>query len=141
MNEWLMIGIMAWCGILFAVGGTKGKYWRRFVLPSGLLVVSLLSGVIWWKAVAMTLSLIVTLSLGYGERTPYWLKAAVFMMYGVSFLWFGFSLWIVLSPLLCFGLFCLSNWKLTADSFFWKACEFLFGTFIGITFISVVRHG
>ena len=85
------------------------------------------------------ISLSAALHLGYGSRTPYWLKAVVFSTYGISFLWLGWSNWIWMTPLLCFGIFCLSNWKPMANTFFWKACEFLYGVFIGITFISVVR--
>jgi hypothetical protein len=134
-----MIGVLAWCSVLFAVGGTKGKYWRRFVLPSGLLVIAILSHVIWWKSVLMTISLIVALSLGYGERTPYKWKAAVFSTYGLSFLWIGWSWWIVLCPVLCFLLFCLSNWKPTESMFSWKWIEFVYGLFLAVTFISILK--
>lgn len=135
INEWLQIAVLAWCSVLFAVGGTKGKYWRRFVLPAGLLVVALLSGVIWWKAVAMAVSLIVALSLGYGERTVYWLKALVFASYGASFLWIGFTWWMLISPAVLMLLFMASNWKPLASTVFWKAWEFLAGAMIALCFI------
>lgn len=145
MNEWVMILVMSASGALFAAGGTHidgigGQKWiRRFLLPAILASIALLSHVVWWKAVGMAVSLIVALSMGYGSRTPYWLKMVTFVTYGASFLWLGFSYWVILTPILCFSLFCLSNWKPMATTFFWKACEFLYGTLIGITFISTIR--
>jgi hypothetical protein len=136
MNEWLMIGCMAWCSVLFAVGGTKGKYWRRHVLPAGLLAVALISGVIWWKAIGMALSLVAVLSMGYGSGSPYWKKAITFAGYGVAFLWIGLSWWQIITPVMCLLIFRLSNWKPMANTFFWKACEYIYGTLLGITFIS-----
>jgi hypothetical protein len=141
VNEWMQILVMASCGALFAIGGTGWKPARRYGIPVLLLVIALISGVLWWKSVLMALSLVIALSLGYGDKTAYWLKAIVFATYGLSFLWIGWSLWVVLTPVLCFSLFCLSNWKITSKDFFWKACEFIYGTLIGITFISVVNHG
>ena len=138
MNEYLMILIMAVCGTLFAVGGTFWKPARRYGIPLFLAVIAVLSGVILWKSLAMGFSLIAALSMGYGDRYWWWMKAVVFSAYGASFLWIGSSLWVLLTPILCFGLFFLSNWKPTANVFFWKACEFMFGTLIGITFISVL---
>lgn len=139
MNEWMMIITMALCSTLFAVGGTKGKYWRRYVLPAGLAVIAVLSGVIWWKVIGLTLSLIIALSSGYGSNSSYWKKALVFSTYGLVFLWLGFSYWVIITPILCLLIFRLSNWKPMANTFFWKACEYVYGTLIGITFISTIK--
>lgn len=140
MSEWLMIFIMVWCSSLFAIGGTKGKYWRRLVLPLGLAGIALFSHVLWYKAVLMAISLIVSLSMGYGERDPYINKFMVFCLYGMSFLWIGWSWWVVLTPILCISLFALSNWKPTAKMFFWKYVEFSYGLLLAVTFISTIRR-
>jgi hypothetical protein len=145
INEWLQILTMTVSGALFSAGGTHipdigGQKWlRRIALPIFLAFICVLSHVIWWKALCLAVTLFGVLSLGYGERTPYWLKAIVFTGYGVAFLWIGFSLWVVLTPILCFGLFCLSNWKLTAKNFWWKYVEFSYGLFLAVTLISVLH--
>ena len=134
MSEYMMIVVMAVCGILFAIGGTGYKWARRFVLPLFLLAFAHT-----WMGLGMAISLIVALSLPYGSKTPYWVKALTFSTYGLSFLWIGWSWWIVITPVLCLSIFALSNWKPLANDFFWKACEFLYGVFIGITFIACLR--
>jgi hypothetical protein len=140
-----MIVVMALGGILFAAGGTDipgigGQKWlRRYVLPVFFAFICLLSHVIWWKALGMAVSLIVILSCPYGSKTPYWLKALVFSGYGAAFLWIGFTFWVIATPVICFALFCLSNWKLTAKSFWWKMVEFSYGFLLAITLISCIN--
>jgi hypothetical protein len=137
-NEWLAILIMTLSGALFAIGGTGWKPARRYVLPVLLAVTAYFSHISWWQCLGMAVTLIVALSAGYGERTPYWRKALVFAGYGLSFLWIGWTWWIVITPVVCLGLFWLSNNKLTARTFFWKAVELLYGALIGITFIVAI---
>lgn len=135
-----MILILAVCGVLFALGGTGWKPARRFGIPLFLAGIALfMTDTI--RSAGLLVCLIIALSLGYGESKPYWYKALVFLAYGLSFLWIGFSLWVVLTPILCLSMFWLSNLKLTANAFFWKAVEFLMGVFLGITFISCIGNG
>ena len=137
MNEYLMIVIMAYCGIMFAVGGTCWKPARRYGIPLFLAIIAYYSHVSWWQCLGMAISLIVALSSGYGSGSAYIKKALVFLSYGLSFLWLGWSLWVVLMPVMCLSIFALSNWKYTTSDFFWKGCEFMYGVLIGITFISM----
>lgn len=136
VSENLMNFTMMVCGGLFAFGGTGYKLARRLGIPLFLAFIALLSHVLWWKAMLMGLTLFGALTMPYGERTPYWMKFVTFSLYGASFLWIGTTWWMVITPVICISLFALSNWKYTASIFFWKMCEFLMGTFIGITFIS-----
>jgi hypothetical protein len=139
MNEWLMILTMTLCSALFAIGGTKGKFWRRYGIPLLLGGIALYCHEPWYNALGLALTLIVALSLGYGTNSPYWKKAITFSLYGLSFLWIGWSWWIILTPILCLLIFWLSNQKPTAHPFFWKACEFLYGTFLAITFLDAIK--
>ena len=138
MTEWLMIACMGIGGVGFAVGGTGFKWVRRYLMPLLLGGIALISGIIWWKCLAMAVSMIVALSLPYGDRTPYWLKFIVFMTYPASTLWLGLSWWQPITALVCFGVFCLSNWKPTENTFVWKICEFIMGSSIGITVASLI---
>ena len=71
MSEWKIILLLTAGPLLWALGGTIWKGWRRFVWPAvaGLLTSSI------WVVPAMILSNI----LPYGDRTPGWLKAIVFL--------------------------------------------------------------
>ena len=139
VNEWLMIYVMASTGILFAVGGTGFKWARRFVLPLNLAAIGLICHEPAWRLACFAVSLIVALCLPYGERTAYWLKAIVFCMYGLPFLWLGWTWWIIMVPVGMMLMFVLSNWKYTADIFFWKGVEFMWGLMLALAFIGVVN--
>ena len=122
MNEWLMILILPLCVALFAIGGTGFKWARRFVMPVLLGALALL-WCPWWACLGYTATLILALCLPYGSNTPYWGKALVFTLYGLTGLWFGWSWWVPVVPVGCMLLFIFSNFKLTASSFVWKICE------------------
>jgi hypothetical protein len=129
---------MSIAGTCFAIGGTGPKWVRRYLLPVLLGFIALISGVLWWKCLGMSLCLIGALSMGYGERTPYWMKFLVFCSYFASTAWLGFTPWQIMGPFLIFGLFFFSNLKNTAYVFFWKACEFIMGSLIGITVAALI---
>jgi hypothetical protein len=145
MNEWIIILTMSFCSILFASGGTDipvigGQKWlRRFGIPIFLSIIAVLSHVIWWKVSIMAILLIIGLSAGYGENSNYWKKLAVFCMYSVPFLIIGWSIWVVITPIICLLLFKLSNIEQTANDFKWKYVEFAFGYLISVTFISCLK--
>ena len=71
MTEWKIILLLTAGPLLWMLGGTIWKGWRRYVWPAGagLLVHSI------WVVPAM----ILVNSLPYGDRTPAWLKAIVFL--------------------------------------------------------------
>lgn len=119
--------------LLFSLGGTnikeqgKGwKGWRRFVLPTWVLLVLLAYGITWWQSVMVTL-LSSVFCLGYGETKPYWWKFMIGCMYASTSLPIGVSWWNLATALGFIGLFALSNWKVTAPTFTWKLCEGAFG--------------
>ena len=125
-------------GICFAVGGTGIKYVRRFILPALLALIALLSGFAWQACLGYAVAQSVTLCLPYGSKTPYWLKFLVFMSYALPSLLLGFTYWQIILPLVCFGAFALSNWKVTAETFAWKIVEFVIGTILGTTIASLI---
>lgn len=131
--EWLQIACMGLGGVLFAAGGTGFKWMRRFLLPVLLAGIALISGVPAWSCLGLAFGLIVVLCLPYGSGTPYWLKLLVFMAYPLPSLFIGFTWWQPICAIVCFGCFCLSNWKPTAETFFWKCVEFILGLMIGLT--------
>lgn len=137
MNEWLMILSMAWSTTLFAVGGTKGKYWRRFVLPIGLAGMALLNHH-WWVCLAYAVILSAFLHLGYGDRCSWLKRAFIFTGYGCAALVFALTWWALIVPLVCLGLFKASNSRLTEKSFPWKVCEAGMGFLIGAAYCSAV---
>jgi len=139
MVEWLMIAAMAGSGAMFAIGGTGPKFVRRFILPVYLGVIALLSHIIWWKCLGLALPLVAALSLGYGEKKPYWYKGLVFISYVLPTLFLGFTWWQIITPPLCLLMFRLSNWKPTSHIFRWKICEFAMGALIGITVASLLK--
>lgn len=138
--EWWMILSMVLGGGLFAVGGTGFKWARRFLLPCLLGIIALLSGVAIWRCAAYAVTQAVTFCLPYGERTPYWLKFIVFMSYALPSLFFGFTWWQVITPVVCFGCFCLSNTAWAGRTFIWKICEFIMGSVVGITVASLIAQ-
>ena len=132
MSEWWQIYQMAVASTLFAVGGTRGKYWRRYVLPLAIIVPYTPS----WSVLGYVLGLSVALHMGYGERCSWIRRVMIFSGYSLPCLFFGWSWWIVLTPILCSLLFLLSNSRPTASVFLWKGCECAYGLLIAITVIS-----
>lgn len=139
MNEWIQILVLAASVVCFAIGGTGHKWVRRYVLPIFLGVIgAMLTS--WWQGSGYAICLCAVLCAGYGERTPYWMKFLVFCGYGLVSLWFGFTLWCVLTPFVCISLFALSNWKYTAKYLSWKIVEMAFGFLIGACYISSILN-
>ena len=139
-SEYLMIISMGLGGIMFAIGGTGFKWLRRFLLPVCLGIIAIIGGNQWYYSLAMTLCLMLSLSLPYGERTSYALKTLVFMAIFGSTLWLGFSYWQIISVVVALGLFKLSNMKWTANIIAWKIWEFITGSLLGITVASLIRR-
>lgn len=142
MSEWIMILAVIWCVGLFAAGGTdlngKGYKWlRRFILPAGLSGIALLFST-WWACLAYTVTLSAFLHLGYGSRCSWLKRALIFIGYGFSALWFGWTWWAVATPILLLVAFWLSNFKPSEKTMFWKAWEMLAGFLIAVTFINAV---
>ena len=141
MNPELMqVFIPGVSAILFSLGGTQisqkipGQKWvRRFLLPSFFLLMTLFAGFSWWQALLVFGISCGSFCLGYGDRTPWWLKCLVFLSYGMISLPVGISWWnlilVVLTPLLMI----LSRWKVTGKTFVWAIVCGIWGFLIGIS--------
>lgn len=139
MNEWVMIAVMVWCMALFAIGGTGFKWARRYVLPVGLgLLGAFLTS--WWQGLGFAITLCAFLCMGYGERASWWYRILIFTGYGTASLWFGWSWWLIITPLGCAAMFYFSNLKLTASSFTWKIPESGMGFLISAGYISAILN-
>ena len=139
-KEWLMIIDMTLGGSLFAIGGTCCKAVRRYVLPLVLASTFVLLNAPLLPTIAFFIGLSFALHLGYGQRTPYWLKFLVGISFVAPTLFFGFSVWQVITPLVFITLFWLSNNQKTSKYFTWKIVEFLTGTLIACTVCDIITR-
>lgn len=133
-----MILSMTLGGSLFAIGGTGWKPARRFILTGILGVIAYFSGFPVLSCVLYSITQTVTFTLPYGERTPYWGKALVFISYAIPSMILGFTIWQIITPVVCFLLFVLSNHKLTRKHFPWKVCEFIMGSLVAVTVSTLI---
>lgn len=139
-KEIIMIVCMGSGVILFALGGTGFKWARRFLLPAILAGMALLNGFALWACVGYAVTQSVTLCLPYGSRTPYALKAVVFISYALPSFFFGFTIWQIFLATGCFGLFVFSNWDKSASSFPWKIAEAGMGFLLGTTIAALIAQ-
>ncbi len=144
MNEWSMILSVTFSIATFAGGGTdlngRGYKWiRRFLMPLGLGSLALLYAP-WWACLGYTVTLSAFLHMGYGSRAGWLYRAFIFTGYGCSALWFGWTGWVVVTPILCLAAFWLSNYKKTEDMFAWKIVEMLFAFLIAATYINALSR-
>lgn len=140
MKEWLMIGVMATGGIGFAIGGTGFRFVRFAIMPLLLGALCYYAGIAWWRDLAFACTAGGILTLGYGDKVPMWRKCLVFAGYGLMTVWLGLTAWQVMILLAVITLYLLSNWKVTASTFVWKICEFLFGTYIGCAIANIISN-
>lgn len=131
-KEILIIGVPAVSWVLFALGGYKWKWIRRFLLPCFLGGIALLMGILWWKVILFTFLLSAVLCLPYGENTPILGRGVVILCYGLAFLALKLTP-IALIPPVTFGVF---YWlSLKYNWFGWKYTEGLVGLSLGITLL------
>ena len=136
--EYLQIGSIVSSVLFGTLGGTGFRWMRIFLLPVILGIISLLVGFEWWRCLGMSICLGATLSLPYGEKTPYWLKFLLACSWSASNLLLGFSFWQIILPIVFIIIFKLSNMKLTAKIFNWKICEAIFLGLIGIIIANLI---
>ena len=132
MIELYMIIAMTAGGLLFALGGWKWKWIRRYLLPVVLGVLCLLAGKEPWRCGVLWIGLTGAFHLGYGHDKPYLMKLLVGISFALPTLVMGFTIFQILVPLGFLLLFRLSNWKPLSGEFSWKICEFLTGAGIGV---------
>ena len=133
--EFLEIAILGLSGMLFALGGTHIKAWRRIVLPAALFGYLMGSGIGLLVALVVSVFLLIGLCFGYGEKVPYWEKGLIGLSWTLPRLLIGWTPWIVITPLVWVLLFWLSNQKTTEKFFRWKMVEFITGVLIGVTYL------
>jgi len=163
MYELVYILMMMFGGGLFALGGWgvnppvwwQTKAWRRFALP---IIYMLL---MWWMTyykpiqpwqfIGSGLVMVGVLHLGYGEKHPWivpwkdgkfkYSKLMVGFSYVLPALFYGWTWWLLITPVVFMVLFALSNWGKTCQDFVWKVCEFLIGVFIMTTILGAIERG
>ena len=140
-EELVQIAALTSGGVCFSLGGMRGgRFVRRYALPLALSGCAwLLTGFWSWRLVAFALALSFALHLGYGERTPYWRKFLVFCLYAASTLFFGFTIWQIITPVIMMLLFIASNAMKFATEFRWKVVEFIWGVLIAATLIGAIK--
>lgn len=131
---------------LFALGGTeisktiKGQKWiRRFLLPFLVVLACFFNGIALWRCLVYWITQTAALHLGYGDKLPYWRKLLTAIVYMLPSLFFGFTKWQIIFPILFVVMFFLSNWKYTSNVMKWKYVEILTGVFLGITIADLLK--
>ena len=80
MTEQMIMALLV-CGPLFwMLGGTYAKWIRRFAWPAVVAGAVMTAGVGWLSATMVAGAMVVVNSLPYGDRTPWPLKVAVFIL-------------------------------------------------------------
>lgn len=138
-KELLFIIYLTLSGLLFTIGGTYNKAWRRYALPLVTLVFLLMCGVNWMVCVGIALARVAAYCLGYGESHTYAYKFIVFILYFLPTVILGFNWWLLFGPVLIITAFKLSNLKLFENSFKWKSVEFMMGTLVAVADISTIN--
>jgi len=137
LHELLIILAMTVGGSLFALGGYKFKWLRRFLLPVILGGIALMAGFEVWRCIVYVVLLIGAMHLPYGEKTPWPIKALVFTAFIIPSLVFGWTYWQIASPVIILGLFKLSNTPFFANAVVHKVWEFINGCLIGIILVTI----
>src|ERR1044072_2309155 len=146
MNEWLMILTMALGGILFPAGGTDipkigGQKWlRRFILAAAFGGLAYWAGIVWWRDLILGIGLCIAFHLPYGSRSSYLIKTLTAICFVLPTFALGFNLWQVFTPAAFLGMFWLSNSRYWNRLFSWKIVEFLTGSYIAVTIVTLIQQ-
>jgi len=132
-KEYALIYLPAFSWILFALGGKKFKFFRRFLLPMCFLIFALLYEVSVLKALLITLWSCFIFHQGYGETKSYFYKFIIGCDYGLISYPIGLTFWNYFTPFLFTGLFWLSNHKPFSKVIVWKIVEGITGLIIGLS--------
>ena len=138
MNELVMIAMMSLGGLLFSLGGTTNKLWRRYALPICLSIGLIALGCNWILSLLVCTCLSAALHLGYGEKHSYLSKFLTGCLWVIPSTFIGWTEWQVITPVLWIMMFWLSN-NWLQKAFSWKYCEFLSGVLISITYINSIK--
>ena len=136
--EVAQIAYMISCSTLFAIGGTSGfnKAFRRYGIPLATTLYLVFVGVVGWKVCIVAVGLCAVLHFGYGENSKPIKRVFVFLSYYIPSIILGFTIWQIISPIVTWVIFKLSNVKFVERHFPHKIWEFVVGLLISITVIT-----
>ena len=80
MSEGIIIFLLVTGPLFWMLGGTYAKWIRRFAWPAVVAGCAMTAGVGWLSAIMVAGAMVVVNSLPYGDRTPWPLKVAVFIL-------------------------------------------------------------
>lgn len=138
---WVLVPMSA---VLFALGGSGFKEFRRLGIPALMLVAALSVGAEWWKALVSAAGLALVLTKGYGDdlrsQIGAWYYPALYVLaalYGTAALPLS-SDWkaLILCPLipsLIFGTLTLGSQRFDFPK--WKIVEMAAGAATGFSFV------
>ena len=115
MTEPLIIMLIASGVLCWMVGGTGAKWVRRFLWPAIVASVLGISGQTWGSSIMVSFFVALSATLPYGDRTPRWLRSAVFLAVASPGLLLNLKIWpfVLIAWVLLMGAFIASrkwNW-------------------------------
>lgn len=145
-----MLIIVSFVG-LWMLAGFNWKPWRRYILPTVLLILLLMYPVLWWKAMLSAITLCAVSSLGYGTSHPYiiprtiagkwrYSKLMVAVAYNLPALVLGYTWFFIILPVVFMLTFWASNSGATEKDFTWKVCEGWTGMLIACSIIAALQN-
>ena len=142
MTEILGMILIIGSALFFRMGGMGllpfRKGWRRFILPIFFGIIGIIATKFQIELLYAVIGSAIAFSLPYGSKTPYWLKCIVATTFTLPTLFIGFTIWVIIVPILFITLFLLSNNKITANEFGHAIVEILTGAGIGICWARVL---
>ena len=138
-NEHYIMWYLALSGVLFALGGTTNKAWRRYALPiltAGFLYAMGIDP--YASCIAGGIQAGVT-CLGYGDDHTWEDRALVAMSYSLPSLVIGLTIWQGILPLGFLFMFYFSN-RLFQKDFLWKVCESFAGFLMAASVVGALNR-
>ena len=152
MNHELIYILMMTSGVLlWTLGGTLWKGYRRIIFPITIFLFLLLYGLSWWQCLFSSGLLYGCSSLGYGTNSRWWLphkdingwhssKLITAISYNFPALIIGYTWWFIVMPITFLSIFWASNNKSLEKDFVWKVCEGWTGLMVTVTIIGALQH-
>ena len=78
MTEPIIISLVSSGVILWMLGGTYHKSFRRHLWPVVALGLLLLGHVLWWRALLTALAMVGVNTVGYGDASAWWKRVIIF---------------------------------------------------------------
>ena len=138
-RETIYIYLPAISSVLWALGGTYWKPYRRFILPVVFLIFSFIynSKIKLWRRISSCLLAMVAFSLGYGNGHSWLYRFGIGTTYSLSSISYGIGAFQIITPILFFATFYLSN-NFFQSVFVWKICEAIVGFSVGLMYAELI---